>query len=128
MNVFIRRALSGKPLKLYGSGSREQDFTYIDDVVRAFTATYRFRERARVVYDIASGHSVSMEELANIVLDVCPGTNSEIVHTGEPDPQEEYRPEYDLRKARIELSFEPSVDLRTGIRACCSAARSDRAL
>src|SRR5919198_6458406 len=39
ITVFIRLALEGKPIKVYGDGSQLRDFTYASDAVDAFLAT-----------------------------------------------------------------------------------------
>ncbi|MDX6678584.1 MAG: UDP-glucose 4-epimerase, partial [Solirubrobacteraceae bacterium] len=36
ITVFIRLALEGKPIRVFGDGSQLRDFTYVDDVVEAF--------------------------------------------------------------------------------------------
>ena len=38
ITVFIRRAIEGKPIKVFGDGSQLRDFTYVSDAVDAFLA------------------------------------------------------------------------------------------
>jgi nucleoside-diphosphate-sugar epimerase len=38
LNRMVRKALSGEPLTIYGTGEQVRDYVYIDDVVRAFVA------------------------------------------------------------------------------------------
>ena len=35
MDIFIERAISGLPLLYHGSDSRQQDFTYVDDIAES---------------------------------------------------------------------------------------------
>lgn len=122
LNIFIERALDDRPILLYGSGQRRQDFTYVSDVVDAFLlAAQRRSSDTGGTYNIASGRSVSMRELAETVVDVVPDCTSDIERADKPDPQEGYRPRYDISKAERELGYEPSVSLEDGIEACIDA-------
>lgn len=61
--AFIRRALAGKPIEIWGDGSVTRDYVYIDDVVKALTlaATYDGSHR---IFNIGSGEGRSLNEIA----------------------------------------------------------------
>jgi UDP-glucose 4-epimerase len=120
INKFIENALKNKPLKIFGSGLRKQDFTYIDDVAESLLLAYENRTKEGGIINIASGRSVTMKELAEIVISCVPGTKSKIKYVG-ADPQENYRPEYDITKAKQMLNFSPKVTLEEGIKRCVYA-------
>lgn len=120
INKFIENALKNKPLKIFGSGLRKQDFTYIDDVAESLLLAYENRTKGGGIINIASGRSVTMKELAEIVISCVPGTKSKIKYVG-TDPQENYRPEYDITKAKQMLNFSPKVTLEEGIKRCVYA-------
>ena len=60
---FIRRALRGEPLEIYGDGSQTRDFIYIDDLVEAIMAALR-SDREGEVFQIASARETTVGEIA----------------------------------------------------------------
>ncbi|MFZ5818737.1 MAG: NAD-dependent epimerase/dehydratase family protein [Chloroflexota bacterium] len=119
INLFLDAALASRDVLFYGSGARMQDFTYIDDVVRAMWLAYQ--EKVSGVFNIASGRSVNMKELAEIVLGLVPATRSRVKPAGKPDPQEAYRGVFSIAKAEQELGYHPQVPLEAGLWACLLA-------
>ena len=111
---FIKMALQSEDITLYGTGQRKQDFIYIDDVVEAFLLAYQ--KKASGVFNTASGVSISMKELAETILKVIPTSQSKIVYTGIMDPQEHYRVEFSIEKAKKELGYIPMFSLADGIK------------
>ena len=52
---FIRQAISGEPLKIYGDGSQTRDFLYIDDLVEAVIRAAMAPGIGGEVFQIATG-------------------------------------------------------------------------
>jgi len=104
---------------LFGTGSRTQDFVYVDDVVQAMWEAYQ--QRACGIYNIASGQPVSMRELAKIVCDLVPDTKSKIIFSEKPDPQESYRGVFSIEKAKSDFGYLPKTNLRDGLRKCLAS-------
>ncbi|MHB8693423.1 MAG: NAD-dependent epimerase/dehydratase family protein [Solirubrobacteraceae bacterium] len=124
VNRFLLAALRAEDIPLHGIGSREQDFTYVGDVVAAIECAVS--RQASGVFNIATGSSSSMLELAEAVLRAVPGTGSRIVPTGDADPQEGYRAALDVGKARGGLGWSAQVSLDEGLRATADwLARSE---
>jgi UDP-glucose 4-epimerase len=119
LRIFIENAQAGQPLKYYGSGSREQDFTHADDVARAVINCIE-RPTVSGVFNICSGQAVSMRELADIVKKAV-GSNSEIVAAGVADPQEGCGARYSIEKARTLLNWSPAISLEQGIQSLINA-------
>ena len=115
INIFIENALNGKDIILFGSGNRQQDFIYVLDVARAFWTSYLKRRYG--VYTIASGKTITMNELANIIINLT-GSSSRIVYSGEPDPLEGFQVDIDISKAQNELGFLPKYSLEDGLNEC----------
>ena len=63
---FIRAALTGQPITLYGDGEQTRDFTFVDDIVSALIAAGE-RGRAGGVYNIGGGSRVSINEVLAII-------------------------------------------------------------
>src|SRR5436309_2212774 len=111
--TFLRQALSGKPLTVFGDGSQTRSFCYVDDLIRGLYLLATSGEHLPV--NIGNpDHEVTMLELAQTVIRVT-GSTSEIVFEALPtdDPQVR-RP--DIPRARQVLDWEPEVDLEEGLR------------
>ena len=65
---FVRQALAGEPLTVYGDGSQTRCFLHVADAVRAIVALAESPEAIGQVYNIGSTEEVSILELARHVL------------------------------------------------------------
>lgn len=61
---FIDRALRGDPLVVYGDGTQRRDFTYVDDMVRAFLVMGAHPDAIGRAVNFGSGEAVTIAELA----------------------------------------------------------------
>ena len=111
--IFVERALAGEPLELYGSGTREQTFTYVKDVARACALALAGGQSG--LYNIAGPRPVTMEELAKAVLAAVPHTSSTILYSGKPDPNEGVHRRISLAKAQAGLGYMPAYDIAAGL-------------
>lgn len=109
---FLTRALEGRDLSYHGSGSRMQDFVYVDDVAAAVARCLRADRSG--VFNVASGEPITMRDLATTVAEVAGGKVG-VVASGEPDPQEGRTALYDIDAARRVLSWAPATTLRHGL-------------
>ncbi len=119
IQIFMDRAKRSQDLMVHGTGQRSQDFVHIDDVVAAMIAA--FDSRAEGVFNIASGISTSMWELAHLVREAVPGSRAGIRLSGEPDSQEGIRWAFDIGRAHRTFRYEPSVSLPEGLRRLAEA-------
>jgi UDP-glucose 4-epimerase len=76
--TFVKQALSGRPLTVYGDGSQTRCFGYVGDVVGALVALMDREEAVGEVFNIGSSEEVSIMELAERVKGLT-GSKSEIV-------------------------------------------------
>ncbi|HEX8148882.1 MAG TPA: GDP-mannose 4,6-dehydratase [Pyrinomonadaceae bacterium] len=76
--TFVKQALSGRPLTVYGDGSQTRCFGYVKDVVGALVALMDREEAVGEVFNIGSTEEVSIMELAERVKGLT-GSKSEIV-------------------------------------------------
>lgn len=67
VSIFARRVLQDKPIIIYGDGSQIRSFTYVNDVVDINLLALNKSEMEGNAYNCASGISVSILELANLV-------------------------------------------------------------
>ncbi|RZN44095.1 MAG: SDR family oxidoreductase [Methanophagales archaeon ANME-1-THS] len=107
---FITRVLANKPPIIYGDGTQTRDFIFVQDVV---TANIQAAERGAGVLNIASGKSISINELADKIIEMA-GKNLEPVY--EPErPGEIKHSLASIARAEKELNYRPRFDLEKGL-------------
>ena len=109
---FMKQALLGEDLTVYGDGSQTRSFCYVSDEIDGFLRLAKSDEHLPV--NIGNPNEFTMLECAQLVLKVT-GSKSQIRY--EPLPQDDpkqRRP--DITKARRLLGWEPKIDLETGLR------------
>ncbi|HUP01222.1 MAG TPA: NAD-dependent epimerase/dehydratase family protein [Gemmatimonadota bacterium] len=108
---FIRQALAGEAITVYGDGSQTRSFCYVDDLVEGL---YRLLLSDHTgPMNLGNPAEITVFELAETVLDVT-GSDSEIVY--EPLPVDDPRVRRpDITLAREVLGWSPVVPLRTGL-------------
>jgi len=112
---FVRQALSGEPLTIYGDGQQSRCFAYVEDVVRGVVALADCPEAEGQVYNVGSTEEVTIEQLAQRVLALA-GSQSELVYIPYGEAYEEgfedmLRRVPDIRKIKAAVGWEPTVDL-----------------
>ncbi|MGN6148368.1 MAG: NAD-dependent epimerase/dehydratase family protein [Rhizomicrobium sp.] len=118
IQTFIDNALSQRNLHFYGTGSREQDFTYGWDIAEAFIAA---SSGPNGYYLISGGQPISMKSLAEMVCRLTGVPENMVKPSGEPDPQEGLSARFDLSLAYHELHWRPQTHLEQGIKNCIGA-------
>src|SRR5579859_4655407 len=99
---WIQLARKHQPLLVQGKGNRRQDFVYTTDIAQAVVKAIE-NPAARGVYHIASGTTISMLELAELIAN---NWGTEIILQGE-DINEEECWNISISRARQELGYEP---------------------
>lgn len=117
---FLDAALTGAPLRYFGTGSRTQDFLHVDDAAAAVLLAAKSRTLG--CFLLASGSAISMRDLASLVVGVT-GSASAIEPAGVPDPEEARLVTYRIDRARDQLGFRPRVTLADGLAEWTSVRR-----
>lgn len=115
---FIRRALAGESLEIYGDGSRSRDFIYVDDLIRAVVKAAHTPGVGGEVFQIASGRETGIGELATLLLPLLEAAGIigvEVSYT-DPLPGEVCRNYSDCSKAERLLDWWVEVDLVEGLK------------
>jgi nucleoside-diphosphate-sugar epimerase len=108
---FISQALRGEALTVYGDGLQTRSPCYVDDEIAGLVALMDATITGPVNIGNPDEHTVL--ELAQVVLDVT-GSKSSIVHKPLPTDDPTRRCP-DITKARAELGWSPTIELRDGI-------------
>ena len=112
---FIRQALAGEPLTVYGDGTQTRSVQYVDDLIEGVFRLMRSVETRPV--NIGNPNEMSVREIAEMVIDLSveiSGSSSELVY--EPLPEDDPKRRCpDITRAREVLGWEPRVDAREGL-------------
>jgi dTDP-glucose 4,6-dehydratase len=108
---FIRQALRGEPLTVYGDGSQTRSFCYVDDLVEGIVRL--FERGTPDPTNIGNPGEFTVRQLADHVLALT-GSRSEIVHRPLPEDDPRVR-QPDISRARELLGWEPCVPLDEGL-------------
>lgn len=115
LNIFIKDALMGLDINVYGTGKREQNFIYVDDVINAIELFINTNNKINGVYSIVSDSNTSMLNLAKIIKDICK-SKSQINVGKHIDMQENFKPIYDYNRAYKQIGFKPKYNIYTGLK------------
>lgn len=109
---FMKQALRGDDLTVYGDGSQTRSFCYVSDEIDGFMRLAKTNEPLPV--NIGNPNEFTILECAQLVLEAA-GSKSKIRY--EPLPQDDPKQRCpDITKARQLLGWEPKVNLATGLR------------
>ena len=112
---FVRQALTGQPITVFGDGSQSRSFTYVGDVVRAMVALINEPRAIGQVFNIGNGAEISIVDLAEKIK-VLTGSQSPIVkipydQAYEAGFEDMPRRVPDISKIRALVGYEPTVHL-----------------
>jgi nucleoside-diphosphate-sugar epimerase len=108
---FIHHIAEGLPIPVYGDGSQERDFTYIDDIARGSIAG--LKPLGFEVINLGSDHPVKLNHIIHLI-EQCLGKKAQI----------EFQPRHpadvpatwaDISKAKALLDWRPEVNIEEGI-------------
>ncbi len=112
---FVKQALLGQPITIYGDGKQTRCFSSVYDVVNGVVALSRCDEAVGRIFNIGTDHEISIEELARRVKELA-GSSSPIEYLPyekayEGGFEDMRRRVPDLTRVRETVGFEPKVDL-----------------
>jgi dTDP-glucose 4,6-dehydratase len=123
--LFLTNALDDRELPLYASTQNRREWLHVDDHCRAIELVLE-QGRAGETYNVGSGVERSIEELADLVLELMGKPDS--LKTIVPDrPGHDRRYLLDSSKLRTELGWEPEIAFEDGLRATAEWYAANRA-
>jgi nucleoside-diphosphate-sugar epimerase len=108
---FIRQALKGEPITIYGTGEQTRSFCYIDDLVQGIMAMGVSSHRGPI--NLGNPRENNLLELADMIISQL-GSRSQIEFLPLPEDDPKQR-NPDISRAREFLGWEPNVKLEDGI-------------
>jgi UDP-glucose 4-epimerase len=115
---FIKRAMRGEVLEIYGDGTQTRDFIYIDDLIRAVRLSATVDGVGGEVFQIATNAETSVQELVDKLLPALAAAGIVDVEVREAAPRlgDVMRNYSDTSKAARMLGWRTEVDLDEGLR------------
>jgi UDP-glucose 4-epimerase len=112
---FVRQALAGQPITVFGDGTQTRSFTYVADVVSALARLVQHPGAVGQVFNIGNTQEISMTALAERVKNLA-GSSSPIVYVPyeqayETGFEDMPRRVPDIGKIRALIGYEPKVQL-----------------
>jgi len=118
--TFVKQALAGEPITVYGDGTQSRSFTYVGDVVGALVSLMDAPKAIGEVFNIGGQEEVTIRALAERIKRLT-GASSPIVtipyaEAYEAGFEDMPRRVPDLTKIRATVGYEPKVQLEEIIR------------
>jgi UDP-glucose 4-epimerase len=116
VNWFVRLAIEGRPIPIFGTGKILRDFLYVDDCVEALVRAAVTPAAVGEIVNVGNDRASTFLEVAEILRELVPGASIEFTDfTPERRAQEPGDFVSDISKIRRLLSWEPKVELREGL-------------
>lgn len=114
---FIRRAMEGETLEIYGTGSQTRDFIYIGDLVRAIRLSVNTPGVGGEVFQIATGAETTIHALVDVMVPLLEarGIGPVQVEHGEARLGDVMRNYSDTSKAARMLGWHIAMELPEGL-------------
>lgn len=112
---FVRQALTGQPITVYGDGTQRRSFTWVGDVVQAFLRLIECPQAWGEVFNVGHTKEIAIRELAVMVKELT-GSSSEVVfipyeEAYEAGFEDMSRRLPDLTKIERLIGYRPTRDL-----------------
>ncbi len=111
---FIRQALAGQDITIFGKGDQTRSFCYIDDLLDGFVRMMNNTEDFIGPVNLGNPGEFTIRELAETIVELI-GSKSKLIEAPLPeDDPTRRRP--DITLAREKLGWEPKIQLREGLK------------
>jgi nucleoside-diphosphate-sugar epimerase len=112
---FIKAALEGEPVTIFGDGTQTRDFVYVGDVVAAIRlAADASDEALGAAFNVATGQPRTVGELHQAIAKLAPAPGPEPI-PAPPRPGDIAQSQADISLARSVLRYEPKHTFEQGL-------------
>lgn len=111
---FIRLALEGKPITVYGDGCQTRDMVYVDDMVRAFIIMGTDKRAVGQAVNFGTGQDIKIIDIAKKIKEYS-GSVSEIVHLP-PRTSEVGKLLCNYNKTKELFGWSPAISIDEGLK------------
>jgi UDP-glucuronate 4-epimerase len=121
---FTRLIDRGEKVPMYGDGSSQRDYTYIDDLIDGILAVIRYHQGFEI-YNLGESQTTSLKELIRLIEEALgKKANIQIL---EPQPGDVSMTYADITKAQRMLKYQPRVKMKEGIKRFADWYKKQRA-
>ncbi len=113
---FVRQAIDGETIQLFGDGQQQRDLNFVDDVVDVMLSVANCDQTNGEIYNLGSGEPVSLKHITDLLIELCPNTRFALT----PFPPEQKTIDIgnyvaDIGKIQRDIGWQPRVALRDGL-------------
>lgn len=112
IHKFARLIMAGKPIPVFGDGSTERDYTYIEDIVAGVMACTQ-KQFGYEIFNLGESQTVTLARLIEVLEGAL--EKKAVVERHPPQPGDVPITFADVSKARAKLGYSPSVKIEEGI-------------
>ncbi len=120
---FIRQAVAGEPLTIYGDGKQSRSFCYVDDLIDGLVSAMNTSDDFTGPVNIGNPVEFTIRQLAEHIVRLVGGAAK--IEVARPLPQDDPKQRCpDISLARSMLKWEPKVPLEVGLKRTIDWFRS----
>jgi len=117
---FMRLAMEGKEISIFGEGEQKRDYIYVDDVVQSFLLVGALDITDGKVYNCGYGSSVAFKDMVTALITIVGSGNVRFVPWPSHYEKEETGSfEVDTSLLRRDTQWVPAVSLKEGLQRMC---------
>ena len=113
IHKFSRWIWDGRPVDMYGDGSTERDYTYIDDIVQGVVAAFRYTDKSFDIFNLGESQTTTLRDLISTIEDSL--GKKAVINRMPEQPGDVPRTFADISKARRLLGYNPHTKIKDGI-------------
>jgi len=116
ISLFTKRVLNNMPPIIYGDGKQTRDYTYVEDLVRAYDLVLKYKKPMKDPINFGTGKEIRIIDLANKIIELCDKKGKiKPVHV-KPRPCEVTRLIADISRAEKILKWKPKYLIEDGLK------------
>ena len=111
---FARLISDDKPIEMFGDGTTQRDYTFVDDIIQGVRAAIDYRETPHEIFNLGESDTVELCELITLLeknLD-----KKAVIERKPMQPGDVPQTFADITKARKLLDYNPTTKIEEGIR------------
>ncbi len=113
IHQFARRIAEGRPIPMFGDGSTERDYTYIDDILQGVLGAIAYDQSPFEVFNLGESQPIVLRDLIGL-LEKTMGKKA-LIEQHPMQPGDVVMTCADITKARTHLGYDPQTSIETGL-------------
>lgn len=110
---FTRQIYNGEEVSVFGDGSTNRDYTYVEDIVDGLVAAMNYRDGSFQIFNLGAGQTVYIGKLLEIIENSL--TKKARIKYVDRVPGDVPSTDADISKAALYLGYKPKFNIEQGI-------------